>query len=337
MQRLRRIILRAMALSPCIASFATAQVSATAPHKIAWIGRNPFPGTPLPSKPNPFLVLFRDRLAELGFVEGRNLEIRSFVAKSLSHDDVVTAIRQAVEWRPTFIKIRFVRDTRIALSVTSTVPIVFSLVGDPVAAGLVKTLTQPGGNATGVAILYEAMALKRFELARAIVPGVRTVGLFFDSRSAPGPDESLKQLRAAADGTGVALETADMAKEKTLDGVLEQLRKLKAGVVMPVGLVYDPHYEQVLAAFQARSRIPVIEDSPEYVEAGAVAGIFEEYRDHYRRAAAVAVKILRGESPSGVPVDSTVRFSLVLNLRSAQAMGLKFPEGVLLSAERVIK
>ena len=310
---------------------------------IAWPGSDePQPDNPPPPRTPSQLsprAIFSERMRELGFVEQKNLEIRQFTPKSsTSPADLEATIRQAVRWKPDLICVRSVADTRIAQKVTTEVPIVFSWVGDPVAAGLVQAMARPGGNSTGVSFYYEGLAVKRLELAREIVPKARRIGVIFDGRTFPGPIKTLEDLRRAASATGLSLEEIDIAAgESGVQRALDRFAGSRPDALLPVGIIYDTRYLERLLDFQGRARIPIVEDFVEAVEGGILLGLFEDQRDHFRRAADVAAKVLRGAKPASVPVNASTRINLVVNAKTAKAIGITLPQSVLARADRVIE
>ena len=342
MERVRRRLVGA-ALAALLAprlTLAQARV-----YRVAWIGLNimtpPWtPGSPVPFMGTGFLA-YRARLAELGFADGGNLQLRVFMPKSPLGPDMEDAIREAVAWKADVIKVRTAIGTLAARMVAPTTPIVFSVISDPVASGVVSDLVHPGGNVTGVAPYHAEMCVKQLELVREMSPGARKVAVLFDSRSETGRLRVLDALQEAAPSMGLAIDEIDVAAFKGgMPAALERAAHDRAGAVLPVGVRYDDadNGEQK-EAFQKRTRIPVVESfALDLVERGAViATIYEDLEEYYRRAADVTARILRGANPGDIPVAGPMRVRLAINVRSAKAIGLAMPQSILTRADRIFQ
>jgi putative ABC transport system substrate-binding protein len=224
---------------------------------------------------------------------------------------------------------------RVAKAETSRIPIVFTWVdGDPADAGLVTSPGRPGGNLTGLSYHYDLFAQKRLELVRELLPRARRVVTLVD-KAVWNEESVLLKLKVASSYIGLQLDEIDVSlggMKRALEGLADRL----PDAVVPIGLHSDPNYSTNLAEFQARTRVPVIDDSLESAE-GVVIALAEDDRDHFRRAADMAVKVLNGANPRELPVDGATRFFLVVNERAATGIGINIPATILIRADRVIR
>ena len=290
------------------------------------------------------VVVFRERLRELGYLDARNLELRVF------EDDQEAVIRQAVAWSPHLIKVCYRKNVAMLRRLTATIPIVFSRVGGfrgREAAELgVESTSRPGGNVTGVYLDFNLS--KRLELARMIVPGAKRVAIFFDSESLT---ESAKgyftDANMLATAQGIQLVKVDYARFKSATPeALESIEKAPIDALIVDGefrarpqIEMEPHSRRrnLVMAFQKRKRIPVIGGYEGLAVQGALACVGPDYRELTRLAADQAAMILNGANPATLPVVFGRRTRLVVNARSAREIGITLSPEVLLLADRVIE
>jgi putative ABC transport system substrate-binding protein len=288
-----------------------------------------------------------------GFVRGRNLETRIFFRRT----DVPggwagpwrrQVLEEAVAWRPDAISIAGAHFGRVAREARVRIPVVFGLVQDPVAEGILDDLRRPEGNITGAGIDYYTIAVKRLELARELIPSLKRVAIVIDSRAGGVPVDSWKRVVATAQSMGIAASELDIAKvEGGLCDSGGRARDLQADILVTLGNIGPPNddrspkswvqgYGDCLYELQKRSRIPVLDDSSDTVSQGVVAAIGEDTFESFRRAGDLVARILKGAKPADIPVDMQMRVQLVLNSRTAREIGLAFPRSVLTRADRVI-
>jgi putative ABC transport system substrate-binding protein len=224
----------------------------------------------------------------------------------------------------------------VAKALTTTTPIVFVTATDPVAAGLVGSLNRPGGNLTGVALLNEEIGAKRLELLHQVVP-TATVMAALINPSHPGAEFQTKDLQAAASTLGLQIHFLQATSEKDFDGAFAALLDMKGGalVIGSDGFFIDK--SEQLAALTLRHAIPAIFLYREFVAAGGLMGYASSLADGYRLMGVYTGRVLKGETPGELPVQRAVKLQLVINLKTAKALGLTIPEAFLLRADEVIE
>jgi len=282
-----------------------------------------------------YRAAFVDRLASHGFVEGKNLEIR-YGPPTPTFSDSEQFVTAILALEPDAIFTCYTSATRGAQSATRTVPIVFSWVADPIVAKLVQSYAHPGGNITGVSTRWGELLVKRLELAHELLPNARRVAITWASgaqyeRLAP-------PLRSTAKRLGIELIELG-APSGWEDSVARAANQGAEAVVPPVwfGIPGLREEGELMVRSALKHRMPVIFGGAEMVEAGGLVSYGTDVIVSLRRGADLLARVLRGERPADLPVDQTARFELVLNLRTAKAIGLKIPPSILLRADRVIE
>lgn len=305
---------------------------AAEPQRIAWLG---FPKEDMTSG---HVRVVRERLRERGFAEGRNIVMRMFVPSSNEPVDLRAALDEALAWKPNVIEVRTSRHAKIALQATSTVPIVFSWVGDPVLAGIVGDMRKPGRNATGVSQNALGLSQKRMELARELAPSARSVALIYDRRGGIHDADILPAIRTAASKLGFSVNEVDVAQHpKGLAEGLASIAPAKPCAAVVAGAIIDARYLESLVEFQWRTGIPVIDDLDAAVRAGVMLALTENSRSHFTRMADVTALVLSGADPATTPVDAAARIELHVNAASARRMGITLPQSIRLRADKVIE
>jgi putative ABC transport system substrate-binding protein len=283
---------------------------------------------------------FRQGLRDLGYVEGRNLviEYRDAEGKverlpalaaelvALKVDVIVTEGGNTV-------------GPLAAKQATRTIPIVFASAGDPVTSGLVTSLARPGGNVTGLSSLSAELVGKRLELLTQAVPGVGQVAVLW----LPGAlgerteKEMLTEAEVAAQGLGVRLQFVEARGPADFDRAFSDMTRARAGAltVLPSNMFRREHRRLVDLA--AKNRLPAVYFSREFVDAGGLMAYGANYDDLSRRAATYVDKILKGAKPADLPVEQSTKFELVINLKTAKALGMTIPQSVLGRADEVIQ
>ena len=215
-----------------------------------------------------------------------------------------------------------------AKSATTTIPIVFEMGGDPVALGVVGSLSRPGGNLTGVSSLSVEVSRKRLEFMREVRPGSKTFAVAVNPAS-PTSSTQLKNLQAAAETLGVELVVLKASAEQEFDAVFTAVREARAG-----GLVFssDPYFayrSQQLAALAVRHAVPAITQSRDFPLAGGLMSYGGDFDQSHRHTGIYAGRILKGEKPADLPVQRVTKVELFINLKAADALGLSFPPSLL--------
>jgi putative ABC transport system substrate-binding protein len=278
---------------------------------------------------------FRQRLRELGYVEGKNIiiEWRSAEGK-LDHLPALAA--DLVRLKVDVIVTGGGRATRTAKEATNTIPIVMAQVPDPVGDGFVASLARPSGNITGLSALGPELSGKRLELLKETIPKLPRVAILGTSTT-PGNAQQLREVELAAGALKVKLQFLDVLNPKDVETAFRAASKGHAeGVLLLSASIFVSRRTQVLDLAQ-KSRLPAIYYRPEFVEAGGLMSYGVNDTDLYRRAAMYVDKILKGAKPSDLPVEQPTKFEFIINLKAAKQIGLTIPQKVLARADRVIK
>jgi putative ABC transport system substrate-binding protein len=283
-----------------------------------------------------FVAAFNRGLNETGFVDGRNVKIE--YRYSEGHYDRLPALAQELVRR----EVNVIATTggspsaRAAHAATTTIPIVFTMGDiDPVQAGLVASLSRPGGNMTGLSLLGGALGAKRLEILHEIVPNADVIAvLATNNRSA---DPYLDELQAAARTLGRRLVVLRVADTNGFDAAFQTLVEQRAGALIVTADVIFTNGRKELTALAARHRVPAIYQWPDFVTSGGLISYGTSIIDAYRQVGLYVGRILKGEKPADLPVLQPTKFDLVINLKTAKALGLKIPDKLLFTADEVIE
>jgi putative ABC transport system substrate-binding protein len=225
---------------------------------------------------------------------------------------------------------------RVAKAVTHTIPIVFAYGGDPVVDGLVDSFNRPGGNVTGVTFIATTLTTKKLELLRAIVPQATDIGLLVNPTGTLAKDE-IRDMSEAVQKMGEHLYVENVTGPSDIDAAFAGLSQSKVGALVigtdPIFAVVRPQ----LAILTARYKMPAIHNGREYCEAGGLMSYGASLPDSWRQAGLYVARILKGEKPTNLPVMLPAKFELVINLKTAKALGLTIPASVLATADEVIE
>jgi putative ABC transport system substrate-binding protein len=282
------------------------------------------------------LAAFREGLREIGFVEGQNIAIEFRWA--LGQYDRLPALASDLVSRGVTVLVGVGGDVSAiaAKRATSTVPIVFGMGGDPIKAGLVNSFNRPGGNATGYTLLTNEMESKRLGLLHELVPGISPIGALLNP-SFPPAVRQLQDIEDAARTINQKLFVAKASNDMELNAALASL---VAEGVRAVLVAADPYFDtrrDRIIAFAAENRIPAIYQFREYAVAGGLFSYGPSITDSYRQAGIYAGRILKGVKPADLPILQPTKFELVINLKTATALGLDVPNSMQLLADEVIE
>jgi len=283
----------------------------------------------------PYLAAFREGLRESGYVEGRNVALEFRWAGS-RYERLPSLAADLVERRVAMIAATGgVASVRAAVTATQTIPIVFTIGGDPVGLGLVASLGRPGGNATGVSIVSRYLMPKRLELLRDLIPTATTIALMMNPDN-PASAE-LPTVEAAIRAQGQRLLVIEAGTENDIARAFASFAARRPDALL---VSADPFFEvqrEQLAALAARHSVPAMYGWREYVEAGGLISYGSSLTDSYRQAGSYAGKVLSGAKPANLPVQEPTKFELVINARAAKALGLTIPPTLLARADEVIE
>jgi ABC-type uncharacterized transport system substrate-binding protein len=295
-----------------------------------------FLGSASPGPNAPFTAAFRRGLHEAGYDEGQNLAIEYRWAEG-SYDRLPALAADLVGRKVDVIAATGGNaSARAAKNATSTIPIVFTGGGDPVELGLVASLSRPGGNLTGVSIMTTELMPKRLELLSELVPQARVIALLVNPNNAP-PEPMIRVLQEAAHAKGVQLPIVKATAEGEFESAFATLVQLGAGALL-VGA--DPFFfsrREQLVALASRHAVPAIYEWREFAAAGGLISYGSSVADMYRQTGTYAGRILAGAKPGDLPVMRPTRFELVINLKTAEALGLAVPRSLLIRADEVIE
>jgi putative tryptophan/tyrosine transport system substrate-binding protein len=281
------------------------------------------------------LRAFRQSLSEVGFIEGSNVAIEYRWADY--HLEGMPALAaDLVRRRVSVIAVTGVPAALAAKAATTTIPIVFTLGIDPVALGLVASLNRPGGNITGVATLGGELGAKRLELIHELVPGANLIGVLLNPAN-PGIDSQTREIQAAAQILGVRLQIVHASVERDFDAAFAALLELRAGALVIGNDALLINRSDQLAALALRHAMPAVYQFREFVAAGGLMSYGGSAIDLSRLVGAYIGRILKGEKPGELPVQQATRVELIINMKTAKALGLTFPLTLLGRADEVIE
>jgi putative ABC transport system substrate-binding protein len=278
---------------------------------------------------------FLQGMRELGYVEGRDFVLAA--AASLNRDDVAQAAREFVQSNIDLILAVTQSDVvQAAQRATSTIPIVFVIAGDPVAAGVVASFSRPGGNATGLTSLNALADAKRLELLKEAVPTLRRAALLTNPAD-PATSQIVEAVEDAARRLGVQLDVLDVASLDRLEDALTAAAKAGDTAIAIAGSPAFFPQQSRIARWATQVRLPVMSPYRELPVAGGLLSYGVSVREMFRRSAAFVDRILMGEKPADLPVEQPTKFELIINLKAAGALGLAIPPLLVARADEVIE
>jgi putative ABC transport system substrate-binding protein len=272
---------------------------------------------------------FRQGLREFGYSEGQNIIVEYRYAER-GLDQLPELADELVRLKVDII-VTAGTGTRAAKNATSTIPVVFAAATDPVATGLIDSLARPGGNITGVTNLSEDLDGKRLELLKESVSKLSRLAHLWN------PESQKSDVQSTAQEIGLKLHTLEVRSSKEFDGAFQTILKERAEalIISPSPLFIT--FETRIVNFAAKNRLPSINQSSSYVEAGGLMSYGLVFGFNFRRAAYFVDKILKGAKPADLPVEQPTKFEFVINLKTAKQIGLTIPPNVLARADRVIR
>jgi len=282
-----------------------------------------------------FLEEFRRGMSDLGYIEGRTVAVEYRYAEG-KMDRLGVLAAELASLPVDLIVTSSTPGALAAKRATRTIPIVFAVSSDPVGTGIVQSLARPGVNATGSSLMSSDLSGKRLELLHGVVPRMSRLAILWDSSNA-GMALRVHETELAAERLHVRLRSASARNLDELERVLAGLSRQRPDALLVTAEPFTRVHQARIVDFSSRNRIPTIYEERTYVEAGGLMSYGVDVRALYRRAATYVDRILKGASPGELPVQQPTQFELVLNLRTAKALGLTIPRSLLARADRVIE
>jgi putative ABC transport system substrate-binding protein len=281
---------------------------------------------------------FRQGLRDLGYVEGRNVVIEYRDAEG-KFERLPALAAELVALKVDVIVAANNLAALAAKQATRTLPIVFAAVGDPVTSGLVTSLARPGGNVTGLSMLAQELVGKRLELLTQAVPGVSRVAVLWQPGAVPERTDKdiLKGADVAARALGVRCHFVEARGPEDFDRAFSDMTRARADALTVLPSTMFGNERTRLVDLAAKNRLPAVYQSREFVDAGGLMSYGPNFADLFRRAATYVDKILKGAKPGDLPVEQPTKFELVINLKTAKALGLTIPPSLLGRADEVIQ
>jgi len=278
---------------------------------------------------------FRHGLRDLGYVEGQNIAIEYRWAEG-QLDRLPDLAAELVRLKVDVIVASSTPTALAAKNATRTIPIVFVTAGDPVGSGLVAGIARPGGNITGLSLLAPEIVAKQLQLLKEAVPQASRVAVLSNPAN-PYTALMVKETEAAARSLGMWVQLLGVRGADAFDSAFSAVTKGRASALF---VLFDPFlfaHRTRIAEFANKNRLPAMYPHREYAETGGLMAYGADIRDNFRRAATYVHKILTGTKPADLPVEQPTKFELVINLKTAKALGLTIPQSVLIRADEVIR
>jgi putative ABC transport system substrate-binding protein len=282
-----------------------------------------------------FLGAFRDGLREFGFVDGKNIIIDARWVGTAAYEFPEIAA-SLVKTKPDAIVGTCIPSTRAAKNATRTIPVVMSLNGDPVAAGLVASFARPGGNVTGTSTLFELLVPKWLELIREAVPRARTIAVMVNPGSLSDPYFKA-QVDTLVSKTGVKVVSAEAQTPAELESAFAAIKKQRADAFIVMAGAFWAGQVQRVVTLASVHQLPGIYCFSEFADAGGLMSYGISFRDYYRNAARYVAQVLKGAKPANLPVEQPTKIEFVINLATATKLGVNIPRPLLVRADRTIE
>jgi putative tryptophan/tyrosine transport system substrate-binding protein len=290
-----------------------------------------------PAKTQDLIAAFRRGLADVGFTEDRNVAIEYRWAED-HYDRLAELAADLVRRQVAVIVVPGSTPGALVLKkLTQVIPIVFLIGTDPVQTGLVASLNRPGGNLTGFRLPDTEIAAKRLELLHEVVPAARTVALFVNQTNAAAADAETRDMRTGAQILGIRLLVLNASTPTEIETGFAMFAKERADALVVPGETFFTTQRELLVTLTARHAVPAIFQYREFVEAGGLMSYGPDNLDAYRQLGVYTGRILKGDKPTDLPVQQSTKVELVINLKTAKALGLTVPETLLATADEVIQ
>ena len=284
------------------------------------------------------LATFWQEMGKLGWIEGKNITVEYRFAENKGPERQPEFAANLVSLKVDLIVVSGTPAALAAKKATTTIPIVMTNTGDPVGAGVVASLAQPGGNVTGNASLDFELATKRLEILKDAIPKLARVGLLMPPTAGVSSNLQMKELRGAALALKLKLEEIEtQADAKGLESAFQTAKQKQVGAILTTGSGPFFAERKRIVELAGKYRLPAMYFQNEFVDEGGLMSYGADFGDLYRRAAVYVDKILKGAKPADLPVQQPTKFEFVINLKAAKQIGLTIPPDVLARANKVIK
>jgi len=278
---------------------------------------------------------FRQALRDLGYAEGRDVVIE-WRSASGDYDRLPELVSDLVQRQVEVIVVENTVAARAIKVATSTIPIVMAIVADPVGSGLVASLAHPGGNITGLSAMITELSAKRLELLKEAIPRVARVAVLWNP-DVPWHAKEIENLKAAASSLSIELSFVGARTPEEFGPAFSVFSRARAQALY---VVQDPIFythRMTLFKLASKARLPVIYGRREFVDASGLMSYGVNFADQMRRSAVYVDKILKGAKPGDLPIEQPTKFELVVNLKTAKALGITIPQSILVRADEVIR
>jgi putative ABC transport system substrate-binding protein len=282
----------------------------------------------------PFVTAFREGLKEAGFVEGKNLVIEFFWTEGQSERQPVLAVE--LVRRQVALIVTGTVGGLAAKAATTTIPIVFVVGSDPVKTGLVESFNRPAGNVTGVSFFSNELGAKRLGLLHELVPQATAIAVLMNP-TFPDAADRLRELYEAARSLGLQIHVLNASTEPEIDAVFATLAHQRADALVVAADPFFTARRNRIVALAARHAIPAVYDLREWAETGGLISYGTDLADAFRQTGIYSGKILNGAKPADLPVMQSTKYELVINFKTAKALGLSIPPALLARADEVIE
>ena len=281
------------------------------------------------------MAAFRQGLLDAGYAEGRDVVIEW---RSVGGDyaRVPELVADLVQRKVEVIVVTTTIAAQAVKRATSAIPIVIAVVADPVGSGLVASLAHPGGNVTGLSNMSIEVSTKRMQLLKQAIPRLTRVAVLWNPAT-PWHPKAVEDLKAAAPSLAIELNFVGARTPEEIGPAFSAMTRARAQALYVIVDALFLTHRTTLLKLASKARLPVISGEKDFAEAGGLMSYGANYSDQLRRSAGYVDKILKGAKPGDLPVEQPIKFELVVNLKTAKALGLKIPESILLQADEVIK
>jgi putative ABC transport system substrate-binding protein len=283
----------------------------------------------------PYIDDFRQGMRDLGWIEGKNIVVE-YRNAGANPEKLAAIMRELVDSNIDLIVGACTPEAKAAQKVTSTIPIVFVATGDPVKAGIVASLGRPGGNATGLSVMLLELSAKRMAFLKEVVPGLKRATVVWNPVR-PDNAPEVAAVQESARKLGFTVDSQQVRSRDEMDFAFDAILKDKSQALTDAEDPMLASEMRRLIDFASSAHLPAIYDDRSFVDAGGMMSYGPDIRASHRRGAYYVDKILKGAKPADLPVEQPTKFELIINLKTAKAMGITIPQTVLLSADEVIR